>query len=77
MLYAGLSKAEATTLFLMRTEVISLNAWLAAVRVPSVFPACSYGWHAQTVRHVLLHYTRHDRSDLLRKCGSGRLKDIL
>jgi hypothetical protein len=77
MLYAGLSKAEATTLFLMRTEVIGLNAWLAAVRVPSVFPACSYGWHAQTVRHVLLHCTRHDRADLLRKCGSGRLKDIL
>jgi hypothetical protein len=31
MLYAGLSKAKATALFLMRTEVIGLNAWLASV----------------------------------------------
>ena len=35
-LYAGLSKAQATALFLMRTEVISFNAWLASVRVPDV-----------------------------------------
>ena len=61
----------------MRTEVIDLNAWLAAIRVPGVFPACPCGWHAQTVRHVLLHCTRHERIDLLRKCGSGRLEDIL
>jgi len=77
LLYDGLTKAEATALFLMRTEVIGLNAWLAAVRVPGVFPACPCGWHAQTVRHVLLHCIRHERIDLLRKCGSGRLEDIL
>jgi hypothetical protein len=77
LLYEGLTKAETTALFLMRTEVIGLNAWLAAIRVPGVFPACPCGWHAQTVRHVLLHCTRHERIDLLRKCGSGRLEDIL
>jgi hypothetical protein len=72
-----LTKAEATALFLIRTEVISLNAWLAAVRVPGVFPACPCGWHAQTVRHVLLYYIRHKRTDLLRKYGLERLEDIL
>jgi hypothetical protein len=40
-LYAGLSKADATALFLMCTEVIGLNAWLAAVHVSDVFPMCS------------------------------------
>lgn len=50
-LYAGLSKAESTALFLMRTEVIGLNAWLAAIQVPGVTPTCPpCGWQAQTVR---------------------------
>ena len=35
-LYAGLTKVEATALFLMRTEVIGLNAWLALIRVPNI-----------------------------------------
>jgi hypothetical protein len=77
LLYEGLTKAETTALFLIRTEVIGLNAWLAAVRVPGVFPACLCGWHAQTVRHVLLYCIRHERTDLLRKCGLERLEDIL
>jgi hypothetical protein len=29
------------------------------------------------VRHVLLYCIRHERTDLLRKCGSERLEDIL
>ena len=76
-LYAGLSKAEATALFLMRTEVIGLNAWLAAIQVPEVTPACPCGWHAQTVRHILLHCPRYNRVDLLSACGTERLDDIL
>ena len=77
MLYAGLSKAEATALFLMRTEVIGLNAWLAAARVPDMQPACPCGWIAQTVRPVLLHCPRHDRVGLLLSCGTERLEEIL
>ena len=77
MLYAGLTKSEATALFLMRTEVIGLNAWLASVRVPGVTPACQCGWAAQTVRHVLLHCPRYNREDLLRACGTERLDEIL
>ena len=48
-LYAGLAKAEATALFLIRIEVIGLNTWLASARVPGVTPACQCGWAAQTV----------------------------
>jgi hypothetical protein len=72
-----LTKAEATALFLIRTKVIGLNAWLTAVQVPGVFPACPCGWHAQTVRHVLLYCARHERTDLLRKYRLERLEDIL
>ena len=42
-LYAGLTKAEAIALFLMRIEVIGLNAWLAAIRVPRKEAACECG----------------------------------
>jgi reverse transcriptase-like protein len=53
-LYEGLKKHEATMLFLLRTEVIGLNAWLASINVPGVLPRCPCGHGAQTVRHVLL-----------------------
>jgi hypothetical protein len=76
-LYAGLSKAQATALFLMRTEVIGMNAWLASVRVPGVDPLCNCGQTAQTVRHVLLHCNRHRRADLIASCGTERLDEIL
>jgi hypothetical protein len=42
-LYADLSKAQATALFLMRTEVIGLKAWLASIGVPEVNPLCECG----------------------------------
>ena len=76
-LYAGLSKAEATALFLMRTEVIGLNAWLASVQVPNITPHCPCGWHAQTVRHVLLHCPRHNRVGLVRACNTENWDEIL
>ena len=52
-LSSDLPKHQATALFLLRTEVIGLNAWLASIRVPNVTPQCECGWQAQTVRHVL------------------------
>ena len=76
-LYAGLSKAEATALFLMRTEVIGLNAWLASVQVPGVEALCPCGEAAQTVRHTILHCTRYERLHLLEQCGTERLDEIL
>jgi hypothetical protein len=54
-LYEGLQKHEATALFLLRTEVLGLNAWLASIGVPGVLPRCPCETHAQTVRHILLH----------------------
>ena len=41
-------------LFLLQTEVIGLNAWLASINVPGVIPRCQCGHVAQTVRHILL-----------------------
>jgi hypothetical protein len=37
-LYKGLNKAEATALFLLRVEVLGLNAWLTSVQVPDILP---------------------------------------
>jgi hypothetical protein len=76
-LYAGLSKAEATALFLMRTEVIGLNAWLASIGVPNIDPRCPCGQQAQTVRHVVLHCQRHEREGLIRECQTARLDEML
>ena len=61
----------------MRTEVIGLNAWLAAIQVPGITPACPCGARAQTVRHVLFHYPRHKRVELIQRCGTERLDEIL
>ncbi len=77
MLYAGLSKAEATALFLMRTEVIGLNGWLASIQVPDINLACQCGWHTQTIQHILLQCPRHNRVNLLVACGTERLGEIL
>src|SRR5881394_4514968 len=76
-LYDGLTKAEATALFLLRTEVIGLNAWLASVRVPDILPACTCGWWAQTVRHVLLHCPLYERASLIRQAQTESLPAIL
>jgi hypothetical protein len=76
-LYAGLSKAEATALFLMRTEVIGLNAWLTTIQVPDKTPRCVCGWVAQTVRHVLIHCPLYERAELFIACGTESLYEIL
>ena len=76
-LYEGLTKPEATALFLLRTEVIGLNAWLAAVGVPGILPRCPCGWANQTVQHVLLWCPQLNRSDLIAHCRSERVEEIL
>lgn len=62
--YEGLNKAEATALFLLRSEVIGLKAWLARYQGAERSPACSCGWTRETVEHVLVHCPDRDRSRL-------------
>ena len=76
-LYEGLTKPEATVLFLLRTEVIGLNAWLAAIRVPGILPRCPCGWTNQTVHHILLWCPQLSRRDLIVQCRSERIEEIL
>jgi hypothetical protein len=61
----------------MCIEVIGLNAWLAAIQVFNITSACPCEWHAQTVRHVLLYYPRHERIGLIEAYGTERIDDIL
>ena len=53
-LYKGLTKAESTAAFLLWTEVIGLNAWLASIHVPNTTLQYTYGWPTQSVHYVLL-----------------------
>ena len=78
-LYEGLSKHHATALMLLRTEVIGLNAWLAKIGVPDVWPACDCGWQAQTVKHVLYFCPkyRRQREGLLIELGTEDLCEAL
>jgi hypothetical protein len=71
-LYDGLTKAEATALFLLRTEVIGLRAWLYWVGVPNILPRCPCAYPAETVHHVLLECERFPRDWLLQ---SARTED--
>ena len=78
-IYEGLPKHEATALFLLRTEVLGLNAWLASIHVPNVLPRCQCGWEAQTVRHIVLFCPRYSQSRplLLRRAGTTDLTHLL
>jgi hypothetical protein len=51
-LYGDRPKHEATALFLLRTEVLGINAWLATV-IPDYSPACGCGAPRQTLGHLL------------------------
>jgi hypothetical protein len=78
-LYNGLKKHDATALFLLRTEVIGLNDWLARIRVPDVDPMCPCGEFRQTVNHVL-HFCprlRAQRAQLQSLTGNLRPGDAL
>ncbi len=78
-LYDGLSKHEAIALFLLRTEVLGLNAWLASVGVPDIDKQCTCGWPAQTVRHVLLFCPAHtnSRAIFFQRAGVADLQTAL
>jgi len=78
-LYENLRKHEATALFLLRTEVIGLNAWLAQKGVPDVLPRCQCEYQAQTVRHVILYCPLlvHLRAEMIEAARSEDLTEIL
>jgi hypothetical protein len=76
-LYAGLTKAESTALFLMRTEIIGLNEWLASVKVQGIPRGCPCGSPTQTVRHILIYCPRYERTDLILKCQTERLEELI
>jgi hypothetical protein len=77
LLYDSLDKATATALFLLRTEVIGLSAWLAKVGIPGILPRCPCGHPSQTVKHIILRCAQQDRSLLLPELQTLRFPDLL
>src|SRR5947209_3859200 len=61
----------------MRSEIIGLKDWLTRVDVPNVIRRCDCGYPAQTVRHVLLQYSLHNREDMLREARTQELDKLL
>ena len=73
-------------MFLLRSGVLELRAWLSGVGVPGVTPVCSCGYPRQPIQHVLgfcpnqveartklLDRTGHTQMDrLLRKKDTAR-----
>jgi hypothetical protein len=76
-LYEGLKKPQATALFLLRTEAIGLNKWLAARRVPGVDKACPCGWHEQSVHHTVFRCPRYDRTAIGQRLRTENLAKAL
>jgi hypothetical protein len=78
-LYSDLPKHQATALFLLRTEVIGLNAWLASINVPGVNARCGCGWNTQTVQHVLMMCPLYSsrRADLVSRVNSEEMWRML
>ena len=78
-LYEGLLKHEATALFLLRTEVMGLRAWLARVGVPDIHPACDCGALRQMLDHILAFCPdlSTQRVELVSKTGSTDIRKML
>jgi hypothetical protein len=77
-LYEGQTKAESTAAFLLRTEVLGLNAWLASIHVKNTTPHCTCGWPTQSVRHVILFCNhRTERDQLFARAGTNNMAQML
>ena len=78
-LYDDLPKHEATALFLLRTEVLGLNDWLARIEVPGTAPGCTCGLGRQTIRHLLAFCPEQTRPrpNLILRTGTTELREIL
>jgi len=64
-LYDDLNKHKATALFLLCTEVLSLNVWLISVSVLNIDKQCTCEWSAQTIQHVLLFCSAYIDSQVI------------
>jgi len=76
-LYDTLTKPQATALFLLRTEVIGLNKWLASRLVPGIDKGCPCGWRTQTAEHIVFFCPRYDRTTLAGRLRSESLPTTL
>ena len=78
-LYKDLPKYEVTAVFLLRTEVLGLNDWLARIGVPGISPKCPCGTGRQTLQHILAFCPSQTRprANLLLKTGTTELREIL
>src|SRR5947207_12801447 len=53
-LYSDMPKHQASALFLLRTEVLGLNRWLASINVPGIRANCGCGWKTKPVHNELM-----------------------
>ena len=79
LLYKKLPKHQATALFLLCTEVLGLNSWLASIGVPNILLQCTCGWQAQTVQYILLHCPDYanSRVDLIQQARTEDFQEML
>jgi hypothetical protein len=71
-IHKGWSRPQSTIATLIRTEHIGLRAYLARQRVPDITPECTYGYRAQTLRHVMIFCPerQESRRQLFQAVGS-------
>ena len=77
-LYGDRPKHASTALFLLRTEVLGINSWLANV-IPDHDPACGCGAPRQTLGHLLSFCpnTTQALARLMASTGSTNLRGLL
>jgi hypothetical protein len=78
-IYDDVRKHVATAIFLLRSEVLGLRAWLSGIGVPDVTPECSCGHPRQTIQHVLGFCPDHieARTKLLERTGHTQMDRLL
>lgn len=76
-LYDGLTKLEASAVFVMRTEIMGLRSWLASIHVSGITPECDCGWRHQTLVHVFDFCAKYDRSSFQAESGTTSIRRAL
>jgi hypothetical protein len=71
-IHKGWTRPQSTMATLIRTEHISLGAYLTRQRVPDITPECTCGYRAQTLKHVMIFCPERQgsRQQLFRATGS-------
>ena len=78
-LYEGAPKHVATAIFLLRSQVLGLRAWLANIGCLDISPEYNYGASRQIVHYILTYYPLQTRlqARLIRKTGTTNLLQLL